>query len=85
MAIKPTKRCSTSLAAKGVQIKATIQACHTHFAVVVQGPSHVRLVVTPWTAARQASLSLTISCSLPKFMFIESAMPSNPLALCHTQ
>ena len=38
--------------------------------VVVQSPSHVRLFVTPWTAAHQASLSLSISRSLPKFMSI---------------
>ena len=36
---------------------------------------------TPWTAARQVSLSLTISRSLPKFMFIASAMPSSHLIL----
>ena len=45
--------------------------------VVVQSPSHVWLFATPWTAACQASLSLTISRSLPKFMSIESVMPSN--------
>ena len=49
--------------------------------VVVQSLSHVQLFVTPWTAARQASLSFTISWSLPKFMFIESVMPSNQLIL----
>ena len=38
--------------------------------------------MTPWTAAQQASLSFTISWSLLKFMFIESAMPSNYLILC---
>ena len=38
-------------------------------ATVVQLPSHVRLFVTPWSATFQASLSLTISRSLPKFMF----------------
>ena len=38
---------------------------------------------TPWAAARQASLSLTISWSLPKFMSIELVMPSNHLILCH--
>ena len=43
--------------------------------------SHVRLFVTPWTAASQASLSLTISLSLPKFMSIASVMPSNHLIL----
>ena len=36
-----------------------------------------------WTAARQASLSLTISQSLPKFMAIASVMPSDHLILCH--
>ena len=36
-----------------------------------------------WTSARQASLSLTISQSLPKFMSIESVKPSNHLILCH--
>ena len=44
--------------------------------VVVQLPSHIRLSMTPWTAAHQASLSLTISQSLPKFISIESLMPS---------
>ena len=39
--------------------------------------------VTPWTAARQASLSFTISWSLSKFMSIESVMPSNHLILCY--
>ena len=38
---------------------------------------------TPWTAARQASLSITNSRSLLKFMFIELVMPSNHLILCH--
>ena len=39
--------------------------------------------MTPWTAARQASLSITISQSSPKFMSIDSMMPSNHLILCH--
>ena len=38
---------------------------------------------TPWTAAHQVSLSLTISQSLPKFTSIESVMPSSHLILCH--
>ena len=46
-------------------------------------PSHVRLFATPWTAACQASLSLTISWNLPKFTSIESVMPSSHLILCH--
>ena len=51
--------------------------------VVVQSLRHVRLLVTPWAAARQASLSVTNSRSLPKLMSIESVMPSNHLILCH--
>ena len=49
----------------------------------VQSLSHVQLFATPWTAARQASLSFTISRSLLKFMSIELVMPSNHLILCH--
>ena len=50
--------------------------------VVVPSPGCVWLLVTPWTAALQASLSLTISQSLPKFTSIESVMPYNLLVLC---
>ena len=50
---------------------------------VVQSLSLVRLFVTPWTAACQASLSITISQSLLKLMPIESLMPSNHLIFCH--
>ena len=42
----------------------------------------VRLFAIPWTAACQASLSITNSCSLPKLMSIESVMPSSHLILC---
>ena len=49
----------------------------------VQLLSCVRLFVTPWTAALQASLSITNSWSLPKLMSIESVIPSNHLILCH--
>ena len=49
----------------------------------VQLLSHVRLFVTPWTAARQASLSITNSQSLPKLMSIELVMSSNHLIFCH--
>ena len=49
----------------------------------VQSLSHVRLFVTPRTAARQASLSITNSQSLLKLMSIKSVMPSNHLILCH--
>ena len=48
----------------------------------VQSLSRVQLFATPWTTARQASLSITNSWSLPKPMSIESVMPSNHLILC---
>ena len=59
---------------------------------VVQSLSCVRLFATPWTAACQASLSLTISWSLAKFMCIETAvsfsylilLPTSPIALRRT-
>jgi len=51
--------------------------------VSVQSFSHVRLFVTPWTAAHQASLSITNSQSLLKLMSTEWVMPSNHLILCH--
>ena len=49
----------------------------------VQLLSHVRLFATPWTAARQASLSITNSRSSLKLTSIESVMPSSHLILCH--
>ena len=49
----------------------------------VQLFSCVRLFATPWTAARQASRSITNSQSLLKLMSFESVMPSNHLILCH--
>ena len=49
----------------------------------VQSLSCVRLFVTPWTAARQASRSITNSRSPPQPMSIESVMPSTHLILCH--
>ena len=48
----------------------------------IQSLSRVRLFVTPWTAARQTSLSITNSWTLLKLMPIESVMPSNHLLLC---
>ena len=62
---------------------------HTWFSSV-QSLSHVtesnslRLFVTPWTVACQASLSITNSQSLPKPMSIELVMPSNHLILCRS-
>ena len=49
----------------------------------VQSLSCVQLFATPWTAAHQASLSVTNSWSLLKLMSIESVIPSNHLILCH--
>ena len=48
----------------------------------VQSLSHVRLFVTPWTAAHQASLSITNSQSILKLMSVTLVMPSNRLILC---
>ena len=48
----------------------------------VQSLSRVQLFVIPWTAARQTSLSITNSQSLPKLICIESVMPSSHLILC---
>ena len=50
----------------------------------VQSLSHVQLFATPWTTARQVSLSITNSWSLLKLMSVESVMSSNYLILCHT-
>ena len=55
---------------------------HLQFSLV-HPLSHVRLFETPWTAARQASLSITNSWSLLKLTSIESVMPSNHLILCY--
>ena len=55
-----------------------------HQSLVVESLSCVWLFVTPWTAAHQISLSFTISQSMPKFMSIESVMPSNYLILCRS-
>ena len=49
----------------------------------VQLLSHVRVIATPWTAACQASLSITNSQNLLKLTSIKSVMPSNHFILCH--
>ena len=53
-----------------------------HF-ISVQSLSHIQLFATPWTAAHQASMSITNSWSSHKLMSFESVMPSNHLVLCH--
>ena len=55
---------------------------NTQWLSSVQSLSRVRLFVTPWTAACQASLFITNSWSLLKLMSIDSVMPSNHLILC---
>ena len=57
--------------------------CFNHQFSSVHLLNHVQVFVTPWTAARQASLSTTNSQSLLKLMSIESVMPSSHLILCH--
>ena len=53
------------------------------FGQSVQSLSHVQPFVTPWTAARQASLSITSSQTLPKLMSMKLRMPSKHIILCH--
>ena len=60
---------------RGAQVKFLVNS--------VQSLSRFRLFATQWTAACQASLSITNSQSLPKLMFIELVMPSSHLILCH--
>ena len=63
--------------------KVYIAAHALHIKKLVQSLSCVQLFATPWTAARQASQSFTISRILLKLMSVESVMPSNHLVLCH--
>ena len=57
--------------------------CSCDLVAIAQSHSCVRLFVTPWTVAHQASLSFTISQSLLKLTSVELMMPSNHLVLCH--
>ena len=66
---------------KGIAVRAKRQGSDSVSSV--QSLSPVRLFATLWTAARQASLSITNCWSLLKLMSIELAMPSNYLILCH--
>ena len=69
---------------QGVYFEWRLELVYNSFPSVrsVQFLHHVQLFATPWTAARQASLSITNSRSLLKLMSIESVMPSNHLILC---
>ena len=59
------------------------QECVRSLFTSVQSLGHVRHFATPWTAAHQASLSITNSWSFLELMSIELVMPSNHLILCH--
>ena len=77
----PTLRDHMDYNPLGSSVHGILQARILEWVIVVPSPNHVLLLVTPWTAAHQASLSITISWSLPKFMFIALVMPSNHLIL----
>ena len=61
----------------------SLNACFVVVVVAVQSLSHVQPFASPWTAARQPSLSFTVSWSLLKLMSIESVLSSSHLVLCH--
>ena len=67
---------------KYIQSRKTAKEIISHQFSSVQSLSHVGLFAAPWTAACQASLSITNCQSLPKLMSIDSVMPSNHLILC---
>ena len=73
---------SVSIEADGKRLCCSVFDSALQFSSV-QSLSRVWLFPTPWTAARQASLSITNCWSLLKLMSIESVMPSNHLILCH--
>ena len=66
-----------------IKLKATVYISSLNQFSAVQSLSPVQLLVTPWAAARQVSLSITNSHSSFKLTSIEPAMPSNHLILCH--
>ena len=79
----PVPSCPQSFpASRSFPICYTLGLLFPYFCSVTQS-CHVRLSVTPWTAACQTSLSFTISRSLLKLMSIELVMSPNGLVLCH--
>ena len=73
------QRCMDDTVVQRCRDDAMVQRCGGG----VQSLSHVQLFATPWTAAHQASLSITTSRSLSKLLSIDLVMPSNHLILCH--
>ena len=78
-ALPPAKLCHCSITGSPQGPDGSHMVCVT---LVVHSLSDIQHFAPPWTAACQASLSLTISWSLPKFMSIELVMLSNHLILC---
>ena len=79
LGIRPINKTSCAFCTDNEQFEKEIKQFHFSS---VQSLSRVQLFATPWTTARQASLSITYSQSLLKLMSIESVMPSNHLILC---
>ena len=80
----PKERFSVSVSLSlPVKLSSSMKCPSPQFLSSVLSLSHVLLFATPWTAAHQASLSITNCWSLLKLMSIESMMPSNHLILCH--
>ena len=77
----PIRRWPKSMKMLLKMAKKHMKRCSILIVIVVQSPSRVWLFATPWTTMCQASLSLIISRSFPKFMSIASVMPSSHLIL----
>ena len=73
---------SVKVKVKHVDVQIKYLCLSYHHSQLLGSCSRVELFKTPWTAARQASLSFAVSRSLPEFVAIELMMPSNHLILC---
>ena len=79
----PSKRPQTYVFRSSLFPTKYLQLSSAQFSLSSRLSSCIQLFVTPWTAAHQASLSITNSWSLLKLMSIKSVIPSNHLVLCH--
>ena len=77
------KKCHFSFLSSGYEFICSFKEFTVSILCSVQSLSRVQLIAAPWTAARQASLSITSSQSSPKLMSIDLVMPSNHFILCH--